>query len=614
MKTSVFFPAASLFPCCQSFLPAEKLLRIHRLNGFQGVTSSARSLLRTPRITHTKKTTFGYYFHYGLGTALRDQLRITKMPMDAGYTIQININIDGLPIAKSSKSQLWPILGQIHHPQFPHLFVIGAFHGHSKPSCPFEVLEEFINEFNTLTREGFEFSGTRYTIAIRAVICDSPARAFITCAKGHTGYFGCSKCLQEGEYRQHKMLFLDENHPLRTDSGFKNRVNEEHHTGISPFEHISLLMVSTFPLDYMHLVCLGVVKKMISLWLKGYQTTKLDARNIKKLSEDLISMVQWIPVEFCRKPRGLDEFDRWKATEFCLFLLYLSPVILHEYLPRLNVQHICSLQCAIFILCHPTDCMYNNDDAKELLTYFVQTMKLLYGEETIIYNVHNLVHLPEDVKLYGPLDSFSAFPFENHMQVIKKSLRKGSKPLAQLHNRIIERNSGVVLHNSQIKSGEPVIIRHRGRKLPSGSTCSNVTIQFRNFELSSMKKADKCCYLEDGRIMRIKDIGIDGEKNCTGQILLNTERLQIYPCDSRSVGIHVGNQWSNIQTFNINEISTKAIGLPYRGKFCFYPLLHTRNTQGIELISQPATIGLFSKIGILQSNAFFGISSALLKS
>jgi len=104
---------------------------------------------------------------------------------------------------------------------------------------------------------------------------DNPARSFVTCTKGHNDYFGCSKCIV-GDYENRRMLFLDHNCPLHTDESFNLRKNPEHHTGISIFEKIPLPMVSTFPLDYMHLVCLGQMKKMLNLWLKG--STRIKCR------------------------------------------------------------------------------------------------------------------------------------------------------------------------------------------------------------------------------------------------------------------------------------------------------------------------------------------------
>lgn len=57
------------------------------------------------------------------------------------------------------------------------------------------------------------------------------------CIKGHTGYYGCDKCEEEGEWRDYRMLFLNENAPLRTDEKFLLRHNEDHHLNDSPLEN-----------------------------------------------------------------------------------------------------------------------------------------------------------------------------------------------------------------------------------------------------------------------------------------------------------------------------------------------------------------------------------------
>jgi len=120
----------------------------------------------------------------------------------------------------------------------------------------------------------------------------------------------------------------------------------------------------------------------------------------------------------------VNELDRWKATEFRIFLLYIGPIVLKKYLNADYFKHFCALQCAIRILCHPKDRLRNNTYANELLIYFVKTFKILYGEDNIVYNVHNLIHICKDVQKYGSLDTFSAFPFENYMKALKKNVAK----------------------------------------------------------------------------------------------------------------------------------------------------------------------------------------------
>jgi len=177
------------------------------------------------------------FFHYGLKKAIIEQLVRIKF-IAKNQVIMIDLNIDGLPISKSSKSQIWPILGKIHSDKAFTPFVISAYHGYSKPSSVHKFLTSFCQEYNVLRNTGLIFGEKRYTVQIRSVICDSPARAFVTCTKSHNGYFGCGKCMQEGIYSNRHMLFLESTAPLRTDQNFNDRVQEDHHTGVSPFKSI----------------------------------------------------------------------------------------------------------------------------------------------------------------------------------------------------------------------------------------------------------------------------------------------------------------------------------------------------------------------------------------
>jgi len=43
-------------------------------------------------------------------------------------------------------------------------------------------------------------------------------------------------------------------------------------------------------------------------------------------------------------------------------------------------------------------------------------MKVLYGPGMMVYNVHGLMHLADDVRVFGALDNFSVFPFENKLK------------------------------------------------------------------------------------------------------------------------------------------------------------------------------------------------------
>lgn len=58
-------------------------------------------------------------------------------------------------------------------------------------------------------------------------LCDAPARAFLKRTKGHTGYFGCERCMQEGVYVNGRVTFPDVASANRTDADFRSMANEE---------------------------------------------------------------------------------------------------------------------------------------------------------------------------------------------------------------------------------------------------------------------------------------------------------------------------------------------------------------------------------------------------
>ncbi len=49
----------------------------------------------------------------------------------------------------------------------------------------------------------------------------------------------------------------------------------------------------------------------------------MSSGDVARLSERLVTLKKSIPDCFARKPRGLQEIERWKATEFRQLLLLL---------------------------------------------------------------------------------------------------------------------------------------------------------------------------------------------------------------------------------------------------------------------------------------------------
>lgn len=61
-------------------------------------------------------------------------------------------------------------------------------------------------------------------------------------------------------------------------------------------------------------------------------------------------------------------------------------------------------------------------------------------------------HLPEDVLRLGVPDTFSAFPFENHLEYIKSLVKSSTRPLQQICHRIWELESSCINNEFIMKS------------------------------------------------------------------------------------------------------------------------------------------------------------------
>ncbi|KAA3677241.1 uncharacterized protein DEA37_0000539 [Paragonimus westermani] len=289
----------------------------------------ARTLLGTPRVCMKKTIDGGEYVHFGVKESIEQALRGR---WDGQLTcVHMQLHIDGVTLFKSSRRQLWPILARLTIPKTP-VFVIGIFCGEGKPGNVCEYLADLVGDLKTVLSDGVTL--TAYSVHVKVVlnciIGDAPARAFFRQVKNHTGYYACEKCTARGVYVDRRMAYPNLQSRLRNDADFRCRKQAEHHIGDSPFESLNIDMIACFPLDYMHMVCLGFTKKIIALLRFGplKSSTRIGSNGIKAVNTRIGLILSQLTSEFPRKCRTFHDCERWKAREFRQFLLYIGPVAL----------------------------------------------------------------------------------------------------------------------------------------------------------------------------------------------------------------------------------------------------------------------------------------------
>ena len=189
---------------------------------------------------------------------------------------------------------------------------------------------------------------------------------------------------------------------------------------------------------------------------------------------------------------------------------------------------------------------------EKLLACFVKNSTRLYGNKFLVYNVHSLLHLADDVRFFNAsLDEISAFPFENYLQTVKKFIRSPTNPIAQVVKRIQEYEVCCSESRSSIDT------KHQRIKLAAAGRDSIV-------QLKSGKFATVVAVADD---IVVCDV-------------FKQSRLQPFftePCSSDIIDIFFYNDhFDCTDRLNVKwyEIDRKALRLPCIDGYVFLPLRH----------------------------------------
>lgn len=179
--------------------------------------------------------------------------------------------------------------------------------------------------------------------------------------------------------------------------------------------------------------------------------------------------------------------------------------------------------------------------------------------------------------IFGPLDSCSAFEFENHMQQLKKHLRKHHQPLAQISKRLFEEMAVKSSFKDSTKSRE---FKNKQLDGPLGDNCIDPQFKCLNLNGVSLKCNSKDCYclIVDGTVVKIKNFAYSkhlGEMVMVGKSFCNKTNLFKKPCKSSKLNIFKISQINtSLDVWRIDSISTKLFVVPFKSEFVALPLLH----------------------------------------
>ena len=245
----------------------------------------------------------------------------------------------------------------------------------------------------------------------------------------------------------------------------------------------------------------------------------LPSNTIQELNDRIKTVSAFLPCEFSRKlSGGLDSLPHWKATELRSFLLYVGPIILKDSIPKKQYINFLNLSVAMRLLLSPNQ-NDNVPNIRFLLKAFVEGSKKIYGHSFISYNVHSVLHLPDDYIKFGPLDNVSCFVFENYLGTVVKNRLCG-------RNRILEQ----VSNNVSVEN-----LRFKNENCPSKCKTSR---KFCNFLIRNCEThgRDNCVMLNSGEIAFVRSFS---NETCHIEYFSHKENYFTYPVDSKYIGIYM---------------------------------------------------------------------------
>lgn len=305
----------------------------------------------------------------------------------------------------------------------------------------------------------------------------------------------------------------------------------------------------------MHAVDLGVTKKIVRAILKNGACSKVTKALFTALESRFQSFRPYVPSEFARKPRTLHEIGSFKATECRQMLLYTLPVLLKDLVSAQLYKQVIKLHVAIRLLSDPIRYKENVQAARKLIDEFVYDYDGTFGADNFTFNTHILLHIPDYVELYGPLYSFSAYKYENHIRLIKRLLRRKNGHVQQFYNRIEEMRFADELESNEGRN-ESIIDE---------------------FILDPNSLRDSCCMLKPGvPIIITNSFTRNGIRMIRGHRFLQCSDFYDEPIHSmENMGIVLASDLSTVEEeFTADSIINKFFRMPYEDKFVLVPILH----------------------------------------
>ena len=370
-------------------------------------------------------------------------------------TITFCLNSDGFQINNTSKIEPWPIYLIINELDYNlrfsmrYVILVCIYYGKRHPNLS-KLLEISLSNQMDIFKRGIIVNNEIYNLAIIFASLDKPARASLMEMNLHSSILGCMYCFTELvtvkiDNRTYKTFPIKDARQLeREDDDFSATAITSELTSrtqygqkATPFleNFTSFKPISGQIIDLMHCVHGGSVKKICYL-LFHYDNRNMPFSVYKHIDKiDKLILQLRPPTVFIQRLRSLKFMNYFRAHEYRSFILYYGPIVLRQFISENQYQNLVELSQICFLSSlsffdEQTIAVLENKIEK-----FLDGFSKIYGSHYVSINLHEMIHIPKNIRNNGAIFNWSCYGFENFNKILKQTVHGSQKSHLEMIKR-----------------------------------------------------------------------------------------------------------------------------------------------------------------------------------
>ncbi len=157
-------------------------------------------------------------------------------------------------------------------------------------------------------------------------------------------------------------------------------------------------------------------------------------------------------------PRPLYTWNLWSCHEYLSFILFYALIVFKDIMTQQYYENLINLVIPLEILLSSSIRRDALNTVDSMLNDFVNQLSKLYGEDIMVSGFHELLHLVECTKQFGPFNSTNCFQFEELNRKVVQ-LIKGKSLIGEEFYKLFVVAQSLIAFVNNIQFSNPLIAK-----------------------------------------------------------------------------------------------------------------------------------------------------------